>query len=153
MTITFENDNDVVLYALEQVTAFARRTQQIFLAQCVWWIASVIGLEPGLKIHVNNLASRKPTEQEQLPQQIVPGIVRQNSGRWSVSVVPRDLTEHQCLDLILESAEQVIQESFRDRSLVHGNRVNPLPTTKAQLRKGRKVKRLQEARDLTEINR
>jgi hypothetical protein len=113
------------------------------VAHCVWWMASVIGLEPGLKIHIDNLASREPTEQEQLPEQIVPGTVRQNSGRRSVSAVPRDLTEDQCLDLILESAEQVIQESFRERSLVQGNRVNPLLTTKAQLRKAQKVKRLQ----------
>jgi hypothetical protein len=131
MTITFENDNDVIVYALEKVIVFVRRTQQIFLAQCVWWIASVIGLEPGLKIHIDNLASRKPTEQDQLPQQIVPGTVRQNSGKRSVSAVPRDLTEAQHLDLIFESAEQVIQESFTDRSLVQGNRVNPLPMTKA----------------------
>jgi hypothetical protein len=93
VTITFENDNDVVVYTLEKVIPFARRTQQIILAQCVWWIAWVIGLEPGLKIHIDNLASREPTDQEQLPQQIVPGTARQNSGRRSVSAVPRDLTE------------------------------------------------------------
>jgi hypothetical protein len=69
-----------------------------------------------------------------------------------VPAVPRDLTEDQHLDPILESTKEVIQESCRDRSLVQGNRVNLLPTTMAQLRKARKVKRLQEARDLTEIN-
>jgi len=55
MTITFENDNDVVLYALEKIIAYARRTQQIFVAQCVWWLASIIGLDKGLVVHINNL--------------------------------------------------------------------------------------------------
>jgi hypothetical protein len=47
MTITFENDNDVIIYALEKIISYARRTQQIFVAQCVWWLASIIGLEQG----------------------------------------------------------------------------------------------------------
>jgi hypothetical protein len=50
MMITFENENDVIIYALEKVIAFARRTQQIILAQCVWWIASVARFEQGLVI-------------------------------------------------------------------------------------------------------
>jgi hypothetical protein len=33
MTITFENNNNVIIYALEKVITYARRTQQIFVAQ------------------------------------------------------------------------------------------------------------------------
>jgi len=55
MTITFENDTDIIVYALEKVISYARRTQQIFVAQCVWWLASIIGLEQGLITYVDNL--------------------------------------------------------------------------------------------------
>jgi len=41
MTITFENNDNVIIYALEKSIAYARRTQQIFVAQCVWWLASI----------------------------------------------------------------------------------------------------------------
>jgi hypothetical protein len=69
-----------------------------------------------------------------------------------VSAVPRDLTEDQRVDRILESAERVIQASFRDKSVTRRNRVNPLPSTKTQLKKARKKqeadrrKRLRETR-------
>jgi hypothetical protein len=58
MTVTFENDNDVIVYALEKVISHARRTQQIFVAQCVWWLASIIGLEQGLINYLDNIQSR-----------------------------------------------------------------------------------------------
>ena len=59
MTITFEYDNDVIVYALEKIIAYARRTQHIFVAQCVWWLASIIGLEQGLINYLDNLHSRE----------------------------------------------------------------------------------------------
>ena len=58
MTITFENHNDVIVYALEKVIFYARRNQQIFVAHCVWWLASIIGLEQGLVNHIDNIQSR-----------------------------------------------------------------------------------------------
>jgi len=58
MTITFESDNDIIVYALEKIIAYARRTQQIFVAQCVWWLASIIGLDKGLIVHIDNLQER-----------------------------------------------------------------------------------------------
>jgi hypothetical protein len=174
MTITFENDNDVIIYALEKVISYARRTQQIFVAQCVWWLASIIGLELGLVNYIDNIQSRvdvtvipemvsrvgrtvSPTprdnQEDQRQDTSVPEepteqvhsdrVLNITQGR-SVSAVPRDLTEDQRLDRILESAERVIQESFRDRTIAQQGRVNPLPTTKTQLKKARKIKRLQE---------
>jgi hypothetical protein len=143
---------------LEKVIAYARRTQQIFVAQCVWWLASIIGLESGLINHIDKIQTREearsqnlsPKEVQRVPepvkqqQQIHPDRIPQILREREVSAVPRDLTEDQRLDLILDSAERVIQESFRDRAIVQQGRVNPLPTTKAQLKKARKIKRLQE---------
>jgi len=159
MTISFENDNDVIVYPLEKIIYYARRTQQIFVAQCVWWLASIIGLEQGLTIHIDNLQKRQniliPTEEETetVGHQIHPDQVAQVPRGKSVSATPRDLTENQRLDRILDSAERVIQDSFQDRSCLQRNRVNPLPQTKAQLKKARRIKRLQAANQKQEAER
>jgi len=58
MTITFENDNDVIAYALEKIICYARDNRYIFVAQSVWWIASIIGLSEGLATHIDNLRIR-----------------------------------------------------------------------------------------------
>ena len=58
MPVTFENDNDIIVYALERVIAHARRNQQIFVAQCIWWIVTVIGLESELDKYFDNLHGR-----------------------------------------------------------------------------------------------
>jgi hypothetical protein len=55
MPITFGNDNDIIVYALEKILSFATINQYIFVAHCVWWLASIIGLEPGLIIYIDNL--------------------------------------------------------------------------------------------------
>jgi len=70
MTITFDNESDVIVYALEKIIGYARKHQYIFVAQSVWWIASVIGLQDGLAIHIDNLRvrfeiSKVPSEVEQ----------------------------------------------------------------------------------------
>jgi hypothetical protein len=66
MTITFENDNDDIVYALEKIIYHARRTQQIFVAQCIQWLASIIGLYQGLVSYIDNQQSRfkAPVQQE-----------------------------------------------------------------------------------------
>ena len=55
MTLTFENDKDVIVYVLERIISHARKHQYIFVAQSIWWIASVIGLTEGLATHIDNL--------------------------------------------------------------------------------------------------
>ena len=62
MTITFTNDSDIIVYALEKIISFARENQYFFVANCAWWFAGVIGLDEGLTIHIDNLVSRKPNE-------------------------------------------------------------------------------------------
>jgi hypothetical protein len=174
MTITFENDNDVIVYTLEKVIAYARRTQQVFVAQCVWWLASIVGLEQELVIFIDNKESRsaalvipdkvpiirstvspvpRDIQEDQRQAQIHPDQVSQISEGRSTSALPRGLTEDQRLDRILESAERVIQESFQAKTSAQPGRVNPLPTTRTQLKKGRKIKRLQEANRKQELER
>jgi len=54
MTITFDNDNDVIVYILKKIISYAEDTQYIFLAQSVWWISSMIGVQQGLIVHIDN---------------------------------------------------------------------------------------------------
>jgi len=58
MSITFENDNNVIVYTLEKVIVYARANQYIFLAQCCWWISLLLKLQEGLVIHIDNLRIR-----------------------------------------------------------------------------------------------
>jgi hypothetical protein len=131
MTTTFENDSEVIIYALEKIVSFAREKQYLFVANCVWWIASVIGLEQGLIIHIDNLK-----EHEQSASlvgsigTIHPDKINRISLERAVSSTPRDLTEDQ----------RIIQT----RSIKQRNRVNPLPQSKNQLKKARRVERLKK---------
>jgi streptogramin lyase len=98
MTITFENDNDVIVYALEKVISYARRTQQIFVAHCVWWLASIIGLEQGLITHIDNLQSRIPREVSITPQDTQENLRNRATSNIDhlsreVSTTPRDIQE------------------------------------------------------------
>jgi hypothetical protein len=43
MAITFDNNKDVIIYALQKIISYARNNQYIFVAQHVWWLASIIG--------------------------------------------------------------------------------------------------------------
>ena len=60
MTISFKNDNDVIVYALEKVIAYARINQHIFLAQSAWWISSIIGLQAELVSYIDKLRINIP---------------------------------------------------------------------------------------------
>jgi len=70
MTITFQNENDVIVYALEKIIRYARKHQYIFVAQSVWWIALVTGLTKGLITHIDNLRIR--SEAGQAPAEVEP---------------------------------------------------------------------------------
>jgi hypothetical protein len=79
MTLTFENNNDIIIYSLEKIISFARSNQYIFLAQSVWWISSIVGLQQGLVTHIDNLRRLHSSKEEPCSQE--------------VSGVPRDLPE------------------------------------------------------------
>ena len=120
MTITFENDSDVIVYALEKIISYASNTQYLFVANCIWWIAGIIGLDDGLRIHIHNLTSR---------ERILRG----------VSSTPRDIARNIRLDLdkqaLSSSANYVSDPSRRTWK----GRVNPLPKSKKQLKKARQA--------------
>jgi len=55
MTSTFENDNDVMVYAIEKSISYATKNRYMFVAPSIWWIASVSGLTEGLVIYIEQL--------------------------------------------------------------------------------------------------
>jgi len=58
MSINFENDKDVIVYALEKIISYTRKHQYIFVGKCVCWLTSITGLEQGLRIHIDTLHKR-----------------------------------------------------------------------------------------------
>jgi hypothetical protein len=109
MIITFDNDNDVIVYTVEQIISYAIRTQQNFVAQVIWWLASVIGLESGLLNHIDNVDGKiivneplqpggnpsAPEEQENAP----------------------DESEEESQDRIVEECEAYPKESGMQRAI------------------------------------
>jgi len=139
MTITFENDNDVIVYALEKIISYARRTRQVFAAQCIWWLASLIGLEQGLVVHIDNLNGRTVDITESIPEQghiperrnateekdPVPGEAEVPRG---VSAIPRDLDEDKRTDNILKECAEYLRDSRRLREIAARKTKGGTPT-------------------------
>jgi len=128
MMITFQNDNDDIVYALEKIISYARENQYIFLSQSIWWIASIIGLQQGLVIHIDDLESRENvtsdavskatliarTNHDQKDEENVhPDRTGQIDNEREISITPRDLAEDQRLDNILDNAELFLASSGR----------------------------------------
>jgi len=99
MTISFENDKDVIIYALEIIISSGRENLYLFVANCASWIAGVIGLDLGLNIYIDTL-------QEKTSENFRKG-----------SITPRDLQEdsrtneeasYNEADIIIASKEQLV---------------------------------------------
>ena len=95
MTITFDNDTDVIDYALEKIVSFARENQYLFVANCVWWIAGIIGLDNRLINHIDNLVLKTPNDIGEIsptPQDIARAISTErilSSDREEAPVISR----------------------------------------------------------------
>jgi len=122
MTITFENDNDVIVYALEKIVSYAREYRYFCVANCTWWIASIVGLHEHLRRHIDKLELGQST------------IAR------GISSTPRDIAR----DVSIESDKkipEVSEDSYIPDLLrrTRKGRVNPLPQSKRQLKKARQA--------------
>jgi len=132
MTITYNNDNDIIVYALEQIIAHARRTQQVFVAQCVWWLVSIIGLEQGLVNYIDNIQPR----QEII---IIPG--KATERKETISPTPRDTPGNERQDRVLKKCEEFLKDSPRLRDIAalkskgktQTGRINPTKISKISL--------------------
>ena len=70
MSINFDNYNDVIVYAPQKIISYSRTNQNIFMAQCVWWLSSIIGLQKALVIHINNLRN-SATDQDDITSRAI----------------------------------------------------------------------------------
>jgi hypothetical protein len=162
MTITFETDDEVIVYAFEKVISYARRTQQVFVAQCVWWLVSLIGLEQGLVNYIDRLNERTIDSRNLIPEETnSPGdrdasitrrtVTEGNKVPLGVSPTPRDLEEDKRTSTILEECEEYLKDSRRLREIAAlkatgrtlTGRINPTPISKKYLRKKDRASRKQ----------
>jgi hypothetical protein len=132
MTITFENDNDIIVYTLEKIISYARNTQQIFVAQCVWWLASITGLEQGLTIHINNLQQRKAKIPQESCKPIVKGEESSVPSRNYSGRVHPDKTQQ----ILVPKVDSLIPRDLQNESrlgsgetLIHPDRRNQVDST------------------------
>jgi hypothetical protein len=116
MTITFENDSDVIVYALEKIISFARDNQYLFVANCTWWIAGIIGLDSELIRFIDDLESKKRVHQSR-----------------EISSTPRDIARGVSPETSINKALLVPVRRTRE------GRINPTPQSKRQLRKARRA--------------
>ena len=110
MTVSFENDNDVIVYALEKVKSYARRTQQIIVAQSVWWLAGIIGLEEALVNHVDKLHGRTTVRKEHTTKKVSDPVI-QITPEFQDSEVQESKEDHQ--DKLLKECEKYLKDSRR----------------------------------------
>jgi len=139
MTITFENENNIIVYALEKIICYARDNRYLFVAQSVWWLASIIGLSEGLATHIDNLrvrfeANHLIAEEDQLsskkdsPDKILESCVTETQERnihpdrilqvGRVSESPEDINSHTELDqatILISEGEKFISQSRKER--------------------------------------
>jgi hypothetical protein len=129
MTITFESDSDIIVYALEKIISFARENQYLFITNCAWWIAGVIGLDSGLIMFIDNLRSRQPIgpRKKANNQRAISSTARDIAWRVSPEDKPSDYNSN-----VLRKTRQ--------------GRINLLPQTKRQLKKARQAEKRRKAK-------
>lgn len=142
MKITFENISDVIVYALEKIVSSAKKNQYIFVALCVWWLVSIIGLQQGLITYIDNFEIQaniwkredSPTWRElkahwrinhSRVEDIRPtGIGHIDPERkaqiQSFSIVSGD-SEPNVLDAVLKDTERLIQKSNKEHRALNEN--------------------------------
>jgi hypothetical protein len=141
MTITFENDNKVIVYALEKIIAYSHNPGYIFAAHCVWWLASIIGLERGLINFIDDIQSR--IEVQVIPDEVPEGSNEAPEENWKVAGEAPEETTEERQDKVLKVCEELLRDSRRQRDIAalkskgktKTRKINPLPISKQALRK------------------
>jgi hypothetical protein len=103
MSISFKNDNEVIVYALEKIIPYARHNQHIIVAQCVWWLASIIGSQQGVVVYIDTLKKHFAIKFQGFSMGEIP-CDRMSLGPVirKVSATPRDLAQNLCTEQIVD---------------------------------------------------
>jgi len=54
MSNTFENEADIILWALAKLLVTFDERQYLFAGQCIWWIAALVQLDPALRHFIDH---------------------------------------------------------------------------------------------------
>ena len=54
MSITFENESDILVWTFAKLIVTFQQHQYLFAAQCMWWIAALVQLDPALRYFIDN---------------------------------------------------------------------------------------------------
>jgi hypothetical protein len=143
MTVTFENENEIIVHALGKIIAYTRTTQRIFLAQCIWWLASAIGLEPGLVKYIDNLHGRTIAE-EPIRSQVDPLAPRIQKPSPEESLEnQRDKVLEECVEYFKESRRLRDIATLKSKGKTLSGQINPTPISNKALRQKDRYKRKQ----------
>jgi hypothetical protein len=128
MTLTFENDNNLIVYSLGQIISYARENQYIFLAQSIWWISSIIGLQQGLVIYLDNVEIRSNISKTVIVldtpdnHHIHPSrhaVLQEPSSQYSDSGADSDSTpETDIQNKVDENCEVLLEQSKQERKTI-----------------------------------
>jgi hypothetical protein len=141
MTVSFKDDNDVIVYALEKIIEYTRRTQQILVAQCVWWLASIVGLEQGLIHYIDNLYSRIKITVTSEPIQSTADKATEDTGE-----LQQDQVLKECKEYLKKSRRLRNIATSKSKGKTLTGRSDPTQISKKALRKNDRSKRKQAIR-------
>ena len=129
MSITFEPEADIILWTLGKLLVTFEERSYLFAAQCIWWIAALVQLDPSLRYFIDH--RRFPLS-----------VTDDNTGRESqltergVSSTPQDIQRHSETYENMVPVENQYQADPLQRT--QKGRVDPIPKTKRQLKAERK---------------
>lgn len=107
--ITFETDNDVIVYGPQKILLFCRERHLLFPAHCVRWLASLTGLYQGLVIHIDNFQTQAEI------------VIAYDSSDSADSCIPLDTCEIERHDMIIKDCKDFLQQSEKKRIELAGN--------------------------------
>jgi len=135
MTISFQNDNDVIVFAFEKITSFARENQYIFLAQSIWWISSIIGLQPGWIIYINNQQSC--SKKERIGREVT---ITPSSDLPKPEVDRQDTILKECKDILRNLRQLRDIANLKSTSRTVTGRIHPLKSSREALKESNRGK-------------
>jgi hypothetical protein len=136
MTITSGSDNDIIVSAHDNIIGYARKTEQIFIAQCMWWLASVIRLETEFVSHINKLRGRTIVEEPKLSEEAC-NIRHQNKPATSSDEnekIPQDKVLKDCKEFLRDSRRLRQLDALKAKVRTQFGRIKPTPISKKKLR-------------------
>jgi hypothetical protein len=151
MTITFESDKDIIVYALEKIISYTRNNQYIFLVQCIWWISSTIGLQEALVIYIDNLNVQETIGKPELGTESAPPgvhpdrVVNLQASEDSYNISEGDsvsTTETDMHNKVIDNCELFLEQSKQERRAIgcRARQASQVANRKANKKAKRKLK-------------